>query len=143
MQGGGDQATKQWVPATSLRKTLQWSSLRAVSFLRHGSGTSIFSALLNDVSVVIKAPRYGISEEETRTVTAELLHEVSRVHSPARPPIARLKPGASASSRLLLLLLLLPYCSVHPPLLLKIRPSFWRFLSTRTSLRTLGLAQCP
>jgi hypothetical protein len=71
----GAEATEQWMPATPLRKRLEWSSLRAVSFLRHGSGTSIFNAVLNDVSVVIKAPRYGISEEETRTVTAELLHE--------------------------------------------------------------------
>ena len=64
----GAEATEQWMPATPLRKRLEWSSLRAVSFLRHGSGTSIFNAVLNDVSVA-SGMRCQV-ERELRTLMA-------------------------------------------------------------------------
>ena len=57
-------------------REIQWGDLSNLSFLRHGSGTSIFLAILDGVSVILKAPRTALSDEEYRTVTEELRHEV-------------------------------------------------------------------
>ena len=77
-------------PAGSPRRNvqLQWKRLESVAFFRHGSGTSIFTAMLDGISVMVKSPRYGISEEETQAVTEELRHEVSTsIHSSIRQAV--------------------------------------------------------
>mmetsp|Transcript_83485 Transcript_83485/g.235385 ORF Transcript_83485/g.235385 Transcript_83485/m.235385 type:complete len:404 (+) Transcript_83485:222-1433(+) len=56
-------------------RRIMWDELTNVSLINHGSGTSVFSALLGGVAVAVKAPKHGLSAVHVAEVTDELKHE--------------------------------------------------------------------
>ena len=43
--------------------TIEWSSLRDVELLRHGTGTSLYNAKLDGIPVVVKTPAVGLKPQ--------------------------------------------------------------------------------
>ena len=78
----------------SSARVIQCTELSGVSFLRHGTGTSLFTATLQRDSqlerVVVKAPRYGIGPDGTAEITEELEQEVSMLLRVRHPHVVRL-----------------------------------------------------
>jgi len=71
-------------------RTIEWSELSEIDFLAHGTGTSLFIAVLGDEKVVIKAPNYGMTPDETNEITMELKHEAFILKKLSHPKVIRI-----------------------------------------------------
>lgn len=71
-------------------RRIEWHQLENMSLLKHGSGSTLFTATLGDSPVVVKAPKHGLSHAEIAEVTAELQHEAQVLTKLHHPHIIRL-----------------------------------------------------
>lgn len=70
-------------------REIMWHELQNVTLLKHGSGTTLFTARLDGESVVMKAPKHGLSSSEIVEVTRELQHESEVLARLRHPNIIR------------------------------------------------------
>jgi len=69
--------------------TIEWSSLRDVELLRHGTGTSLYNAKLDGIPVVVKTPAVGLKPQVIFDVTTELQHEAAVLAGLNHPHVVR------------------------------------------------------
>jgi len=70
-------------------REIMWHELQNVTLLKHGSGSTLFTGWLDGESVVIKAPKHGLSPSEIAEVTRELQHESEVLARLRHPNIIR------------------------------------------------------
>ena len=70
-------------------RTIAWEELSNVAVLKHGSGTTVFSAELDGQTVAVKAPKHGLNAGSHKEVTMEPRHEAKVLHNINHPHVIR------------------------------------------------------